>query len=264
MPRSGLMAAIVSHAPRHRALQTFHPDLAFLTARLHRSALPHGGATQYCEFRSVFGQTGHRRALLTRRCRLSGKKKRVGLERRVNIVHYGARSMVSFRCLWRRDGLRDVPVGHYLTPQKLGAGGVNSAHTCKINRHLPEDRQGPGRYSRKKRVGILRDRSQMNAQGAQDGHGTNRGAKVLSTSSSPTFVFSSTATRLGALLKLLLAVCPAGLNSTKCSDIENPTYTLSHTHISKIGGHVIIREDPDGDLLYAQHLVPTGFPWEVP
>ncbi|KAH8989757.1 hypothetical protein EDB92DRAFT_842381 [Lactarius akahatsu] len=34
MPRSGFMTAIaiVSHAPRHRALQTFHPDLVFLSA----------------------------------------------------------------------------------------------------------------------------------------------------------------------------------------------------------------------------------------
>ncbi|KAH9027560.1 hypothetical protein EDB85DRAFT_1892948 [Lactarius pseudohatsudake] len=97
------MAAIVSHALRHRTLQTFYPDLAFLTACPRSvsneviSAQPSIANSEACLGRRDIYTSMIRHRVLGEIGdvvqRLSGKKKRVGLERRVKIVHYGARSM---------------------------------------------------------------------------------------------------------------------------------------------------------------------------
>ncbi|KAH9159606.1 hypothetical protein EDB89DRAFT_2047264 [Lactarius sanguifluus] len=96
-----------------------------------------------------------------------GRKKRVGVVRWVNVVHYGARSMDGYRCLceWpnimralfggssrayhshlntRREDLWRVPVGR-LTPQKLG---FNSAHPSRVDGRTPEDLRELGIYWR--------------------------------------------------------------------------------------------------------------------
>lgn len=186
--------------------------------------------------------------------------------------------MVSFRCLWQRDGLRDVTVGYDLTPQKLGDGGVNLAHTCRINRHLSEDQQGLGRYWREK---TRRDPTRSGPGGCAKGPRTGM-AQIGEQRCYPRppprhsvsplriasqiiwwdhFYILSQATRLGALLELLSAVCPAGNHARNiCCPFDTSAQTPSYggVYTSQRLGDVlndIIREDPDGDLLYAQHLV---------
>ncbi|KAI9434055.1 hypothetical protein H4582DRAFT_2131218 [Lactarius indigo] len=80
------------------------------------------------------------------------KKRRVGLERWVKIVHYGARSIALFGGLTsayhphsnrRREGPWDAPAGR-LTPQKFDVNGFNSAHLFQVNGHTPEGLREPG------------------------------------------------------------------------------------------------------------------------